>query len=236
MVRRRKLWYGGGNSTTAEEVSRLQRLFPNPSWLVWGRAAHHQKLTPTFPWIGRHLIVTKRDFLEMEASLWLNEKSRVSLKVGCLRYAVGRQPIFSDILVIVTFLFWENRFCHHIKGSCLSLGALEQVFLWLDAFPHIDQLGLGKRRWNLGTSSVVVEFPLLFMFTRFCSPVSGGILHSSQLNWGTLTASIGCRRGTSRPTHLDCDNWPPGVHGFLSCRVEQSPGRSSWSQHQSSQF
>ena len=27
-------WYGGGNSTTAEEVSRFQRLFPNPSWLV----------------------------------------------------------------------------------------------------------------------------------------------------------------------------------------------------------
>ena len=26
--------YGGGNSTSAEEVSRFQRLFPNPSWLV----------------------------------------------------------------------------------------------------------------------------------------------------------------------------------------------------------
>ena len=26
--------YGGGNSTNAEEVSRFQRLFPNPSWLV----------------------------------------------------------------------------------------------------------------------------------------------------------------------------------------------------------
>ena len=32
-----------------------------------------------------------------------------------------------------------------------------------------------------------------------------------------------------------CDNWPQGVRGFLSCRVEQSPGWSSRSQHQSSQ-
>ena len=80
--------------TTAEEVSRFQRLFPNPSWLVWGRASRHQKFAPTFPWIDNCLMVTKRDFLEMEASLWLNEKSWVSLKVGCLtyaQYAVGKQ-------------------------------------------------------------------------------------------------------------------------------------------------
>ena len=31
----KSLWYGGGNSTTAEEVSRLQGLDPNPNWLVW---------------------------------------------------------------------------------------------------------------------------------------------------------------------------------------------------------
>ena len=37
-------------------------------------------------------MVTKWDFLEKEALLWLNEKSRVSLKVGCLPYAVGKQP------------------------------------------------------------------------------------------------------------------------------------------------
>ena len=74
-----------------EEVSRFQRLFPNPSWLVWGRASHHQRLAPTFPLIDNCLI-TKRDFPEMEASLWLNEKSRVSLKVGSLPYAVGKQP------------------------------------------------------------------------------------------------------------------------------------------------
>ena len=28
----------------------------------------------------------------------------------------------------------------------------------------------------------------------------------------------------SRPSHPDCDNWPQGVRGFLSYRVEQSPG------------
>ena len=69
-------WYGGGNSTSAEEVSRFQRLFPNPSWLVWGRASRYQKLAPTFPGIDSCLMVTKRDFLEMEASLWLNGKSQ----------------------------------------------------------------------------------------------------------------------------------------------------------------
>ena len=64
-------WYGSRNSTTAEEVSRLQPLFSNLSWFVWGRASHHQKLAPTFPWIDNCLMVTKRDFLEIEASLWL---------------------------------------------------------------------------------------------------------------------------------------------------------------------
>ena len=36
------------------------------------------------------------------------------------------------------------------------------------------------------------------------------------------------------PTHLDGDNRPPGIRCFLSCHLEQSPGRSSWSRHQSS--
>ena len=49
--------------------SRFQRLFPNPSWLVRGRASRYQKLAPTFPGIDSCLMVTKRDFLEMEASL-----------------------------------------------------------------------------------------------------------------------------------------------------------------------
>ena len=56
--------------------SRFQCLFPNPSWLVWGRASRHQKLASTFPGIDSCLMVTKWDFLEMEVSLWLNGKSQ----------------------------------------------------------------------------------------------------------------------------------------------------------------
>ena len=56
--------------------SRFQRFFPNFSWFVWGRASIYQKLAPTFPGIDSCLMVTKRDFLEIEASLWLNEKSQ----------------------------------------------------------------------------------------------------------------------------------------------------------------
>ena len=44
-------------------------------WNVWGRASHHQKLVPTIPWKDNCLMVTDWDFLKMEASLWLNEKS-----------------------------------------------------------------------------------------------------------------------------------------------------------------
>ena len=37
-------------------------------------------------------MVIKRDFSEWKASIWLNTKFRVKLKVGCLPYAVGKQP------------------------------------------------------------------------------------------------------------------------------------------------
>ena len=43
---KKPLRYGDGNSTTAEEVFRFQRLFPNPNWMVCGRDTHHQKLAP----------------------------------------------------------------------------------------------------------------------------------------------------------------------------------------------
>ena len=32
-------------------------------------------------------------------------------------------------------------------------------FWWRNALPHFNQLGLGKRHWNLETSSAVVEYP-----------------------------------------------------------------------------
>ena len=60
------LRYGGRNSTTAEEISRFQRLFP--------KGIPHPKHAPTFPGIDSYLMVTKWDFLEMEASLWRNER------------------------------------------------------------------------------------------------------------------------------------------------------------------
>ena len=53
-----EIWYKGGIFFTEAKIqlllkrsSRFQCLFPNPSWLVWGRAFRHQKLAPTFPWI-----------------------------------------------------------------------------------------------------------------------------------------------------------------------------------------
>ena len=39
------------NSTTAEEIARFQRLFPNPRWLMSGRTSGHQNLVSIFPGI-----------------------------------------------------------------------------------------------------------------------------------------------------------------------------------------
>ena len=93
------LTFANNNYGTEAEIqlplkrsSRFQRLFPNPSWLVWGRTSRYQKLAPTFPGIDSCLMATKQDFLEMEASLWLNGKSQMLLKVDCLPNAVGKQP------------------------------------------------------------------------------------------------------------------------------------------------
>ena len=60
---------------TEAEIQLPQKRFPDSSvsslvptgWCR--RASHHQKLAPTFPGIDSCLMVTKRDFLEMEASL-----------------------------------------------------------------------------------------------------------------------------------------------------------------------
>ena len=68
--------------------------------------------------------------------------------------------------------------------------------------------------WYAVASAIQALLPRVPMSTRFCSPVSGGLLHSSQLNWGTLSTSIGCRRVTSSPTYLNGDNWPPGRSRF----------------------
>ena len=43
------------NSTTAEELARLQRLFPNPSWLMSGRTSGHQNRISIFSGIDNCL-------------------------------------------------------------------------------------------------------------------------------------------------------------------------------------
>jgi hypothetical protein len=57
--------------------SGFQRLFPNHSWLVWKGIR-----PPKSPGIDSCLMVTKRDFLEMELSLKLNERSQNVAKGG----------------------------------------------------------------------------------------------------------------------------------------------------------
>ena len=48
VVWRWKCGMGAEIQLPLKRSSRFQRLFPNPSWLVWGRASRHQKLAPTF--------------------------------------------------------------------------------------------------------------------------------------------------------------------------------------------
>ena len=91
MVRRR--W----NSTATEEVAGFQHLCANPSLPTPGKTyIRPPKTYSNIPSDTQCLMVTKRDFLEV--SLRLNEKSQngskmeVSLEVGCLPYAVGKQP------------------------------------------------------------------------------------------------------------------------------------------------
>ena len=70
------LRYGGGKFSyrwRGPLDSSVSSLIPT-GWCR--RASHHQKLAPTFPGIDSCLMVTKQDFLKMEASLWLNERSQ----------------------------------------------------------------------------------------------------------------------------------------------------------------
>ena len=78
------------NSTSAEEVARFQCLSPNPSWLASGRTSGHQNLVIIFPWLD----------------LWW-------LKVGCVPYAVGKQPSMPLINLGRKWLlkwWWYNQF------------------------------------------------------------------------------------------------------------------------------
>ena len=82
---------------------------------------------------------------------------------GCFPTASGsvdKQPLAT---------FWGLSFSHTdasvsrksrlvtiLKSSVYIPGNVGASFA---GFPHTNQLGLGKRRWNLETSSAVVEFP-----------------------------------------------------------------------------
>ena len=59
------------NSTSTEEVARLKRLFPCPSWLTSERTSGHLKIVPTFPWIDIRQLPDGKlmGFFEIEASL-----------------------------------------------------------------------------------------------------------------------------------------------------------------------
>ena len=49
--------YRGRNSTAAEEVSRFQCLFPNPSWLVWkGIPPPKTRNSLQYSWVGNWLM------------------------------------------------------------------------------------------------------------------------------------------------------------------------------------
>ena len=87
--------------TVMQEFNYHWRGFQNPDSSVssviptsWGeRASYHQNLAPTFHGIYSCLIVPKRDFLKIEASLWLNESYQNVAKGWLSTYVVvGKQP------------------------------------------------------------------------------------------------------------------------------------------------
>ena len=106
---------------------------------MWGRASHHKILAPTFPRIDNCLIMIEQDFLEMEASLWLNEKSWVSLKVDCLPLCCWEAAVHTldwswkkmdvklmmmlvmrmKIIIIINLTFQHAPWCYqHRKSAC----------------------------------------------------------------------------------------------------------------------
>ena len=72
---------------------------------------------------------------------------------GCFPTALGRQSTFSNILG--DFLFSHRDASISRKFSLVTIrqlsipGKVGASFWWRDALPHTNQLGLGKRRWNL---------------------------------------------------------------------------------------
>ena len=128
-------WYGGmvrRYGTEAEiqlplkRSSRFQCLFPNPSWLVWGRASRHQKLAPTFPGIDSCLTGTKRDFSKWKRHYESTTNTggpKMLLKVDRLPNAVGKQPSMPLIYLgrkwTLNWWWWWWWWCALIKVKYL---------------------------------------------------------------------------------------------------------------------
>ena len=98
LVRRRKFnfrWRGPPDSS----------VFPNPSWLVWGRASRHQKLAPTFPRIDSCLMVTWSlgSWIEVweGQSVWWWDGC-----VGCPWKTESAVRIYATFLVLIVLLMW----------------------------------------------------------------------------------------------------------------------------------
>ena len=83
-------------------------------------------------------------------SIFFQDKSRV-WTAASQQHLVGNQPLAT---------FWDFPFSHSdasisrksrlVTIRQLSIpGKVGASFWWRDALPHTNQLGLGKRRWNL---------------------------------------------------------------------------------------
>ena len=82
------------------------------------------------------------------------------------------------------------------QGSCLCKGKLEQVFGGVMPF-YTNQLGLGKRHWNLETSSAVVEFPPPYCTDWIDPLIDGSTDRLETSNWNF----INCRQIISDSLH-----------------------------------
>ena len=132
---------------TEAEIQGFQipALFPNPIWLVRGRASRHQKLAPTFPWIDNSLMVTKL------------------LKVGCLPYAVGKQPSIPLIDLGRTWtLNWWWWWCHWIKVGYKWFAHKIVPLLWIPWYPWLREVDditrhrPGRPPWHFRESNICI--------------------------------------------------------------------------------
>ena len=128
---------------------------------------------------------------------------------GCFQqHKVDNQPLATleiSHLVIATLPFRENPVWSP-SGSCLSMGMLEQVFDG-GCPPHINQLGLEKRRWNLETSSAVVECPPPYhlyyqcIYSLFITLHYWHFKHHLHLKWPVVHQQLHVIRNTAhRPS------------------------------------